>query len=56
MNRQDRAKLRAGAIADFEVRRDPDRPNGEIARAIRSSVGAVIKARDRVGMPEAPAR
>ena len=32
--------------------RDPDRPNGTIARACRSSVPAVIKARKRLGIAE----
>ena len=43
-----RAQLRAAALVDFEVRRDPDRTNGEIARAIRTSVPAVLKARRRL--------
>jgi hypothetical protein len=51
---QDRAKLRAAAVVEFEVRRDPDRSNVEIARAARSSVNAVLKARQRLGV--APAR
>lgn len=43
-----RAKLRAAALVEFEIRRNPDRSNGEIARAIRSSVAAVLKARRRL--------
>jgi hypothetical protein len=42
------AKLRTRAKIDFEVRRDPSRSNAEIAHAIRSSVVAVQKARDRL--------
>ena len=47
--REERAKLRARALVEFEVKRDPDRPNGEIAKACRASVSAVIRARERVG-------
>jgi hypothetical protein len=46
--REERAKLRARAVVEFEVRRDPNRPNGEIAKACRASVSAVIRARERV--------
>jgi hypothetical protein len=46
--REERAKLRHQALVDFEVRRDPERPNGEIAKACRASVSAVIRARERV--------
>ena len=42
------AKLRTAALVEFELRRDPDRANGEIARACRSSVPAVVKARRRL--------
>ena len=45
-----RAKLRSAAMVEFEIRRDPDRSNGEIARSIRSSVPAVAKARLRLGV------
>ena len=51
-----RAKLRAAALVEFEVQRNPDRSNGEIARAIRTSVPAVLKARRRLGMSDAPVR
>ena len=46
--REDRAKLRAAALIEFEIRRDPDRPNGEIAKVVRCSVPAVVKARRRL--------
>jgi hypothetical protein len=45
---QRRAKLRAAALIEFEVSRDPGRSDGEIARAIRTSVPAVVKARQRL--------
>jgi hypothetical protein len=46
--REDRAKLRASARVDFEILRDPERPNGEIAKALRCSVPAVMRARQRL--------
>jgi len=48
-SREQRAKLRANAVLEFEVLRDPERPNGEIAKACRASVPAVMRARERVG-------
>jgi hypothetical protein len=45
-----RAGLRSAARVDFEVRRDPDRADGNIARACRSSVQAVQKSRRRLGV------
>ncbi len=47
-NREERAKIRAAAILDFEILRDPDRPNGEIAKVVRCSVPAVVKSRRRI--------
>jgi hypothetical protein len=47
-SREERAKLRAAALIEFEIRRDPDRPNGEIAKVVRCSVPAVLKARQRL--------
>ncbi len=44
----DRAKARRDALVEFEVERNPGRSNGEIARAIRTTVTAVHKARGRV--------
>jgi hypothetical protein len=46
--REERAKIRAAAILDFEIIRDPNRPNGEIAKVVRCSVPAVLKSRKRV--------
>jgi hypothetical protein len=43
-----RAKMRAVALVEFEIKRDPERSNGQIARAIHTSVPAVIKARQRL--------
>jgi hypothetical protein len=51
-NRQGRAKLRAAALIEFEILRDPERGNGEIARACRSSIPAVAKARRKLDIPE----
>ena len=41
----DRAKLRSSAVVDFELDRNPDRTEGEIAKAARASISAVRKAR-----------
>lgn len=55
--REERAKLRAQALIEFEIRRDPDRPNGEIAKVVRCSVPAVMKARRRIeAEPKAAAK
>ena len=40
-----RAKLRSKAVVRFEIARDPDRTEGEIAKAARTSIGAVRNAR-----------
>jgi hypothetical protein len=49
--REDRAKLRRTALVEFEVRRRPGHGNGEIAKACRSSVAAVVAARKRLKLP-----
>jgi hypothetical protein len=48
---EDRAKLRRAALVEFEVRRRPTHGNGEIAKACRSSVAAVVAARKRLKIP-----
>jgi hypothetical protein len=45
MSRADRVKLLSKGRIDFEIRREPDRTNGEIARSVGCSVAAVLKAR-----------
>jgi hypothetical protein len=40
-----RAKLRSSAVVRFEIERDPERTEGEIAQAARTSIGAVRKVR-----------
>ena len=45
---EERAKIRTQALIEFEIDRDPDRPNGEIAKVVRCSVPAVLKARRRL--------
>lgn len=47
-----RAKLRRAALIEFEVRRTPDQGDGAIAKACRSSVSAVAKARERLQLPK----
>ena len=52
---QERARLRSFALLEFEVMRDPNRSNAQIASAVHTSVVAVQKARDRLGVSAAPA-
>ena len=49
-----RAELRRAALIEFEVRRNPDHPDGVIARTCRSSAPAVAKARQRLGIADPP--
>jgi hypothetical protein len=51
-----RAKLRRAALIEFEVHRTPDHSDGAIAKACRTSVSAVAKARSRLRLPEPPPR
>lgn len=53
LNREDLAKLRMRGRLEFEILRDPERPNGKIAKAIRCSVPAVVKARRRLETADA---
>jgi hypothetical protein len=50
----ERAKLRRAALIEFEVSRTPDHPDGIIARACRTSVSAVSRARRRLELPDPP--
>lgn len=50
----ERAQLRSSTIVDFEVRRTPNRTNSQIASAAHTNVGAVQKARKRLGASAAP--
>ena len=49
-----RAKLRRAALIEFEVNRTPDHADGTIARACRTSVSAVTRARRRLQLPDPP--
>lgn len=49
-----RAKLRRDALIEFEVSRTPEHADGTIARACRTSVSAVSRARRRLELPDAP--
>jgi hypothetical protein len=53
-DRAARAKLRRTGLIEFEVRRTPDRTDGSIAKACRTSAGAVAAARRRLQMREGP--
>jgi hypothetical protein len=48
-----RAEIRRAALIEFEVLRNPDHPDGVIARTCRSSAPAVAKARQRLQLPAA---
>jgi Flp pilus assembly secretin CpaC len=45
-----RAKLRSAAVIEFEIKRDPERQDNQIAKACGTSTVSVRKARDRLGM------
>lgn len=44
-------QLRSAARIEFEIKRDPSRPDNRIAQACRTSIPAVKKARERLGLP-----
>lgn len=46
--REQLLQLRKAGTLEFEIRRDPDRPDRAIARACRTSVPAVAKVRSRL--------
>ena len=47
-SREELLQLRKAGTLEFELRRDPDRPDREIARACHTSAPAVAKVRDRL--------
>ena len=47
---QQRLQIRSHARIEFEVKRDPERPDNQIAKACGTSTFAVRKARDRLGL------
>ena len=47
-DRDTRTKLRRTGLIEFEVRRVPDRTDGSIAKACRTSAAAVAAARQRL--------
>jgi hypothetical protein len=49
-----RVKLRRAALIEFEVSRTPEEADGTIARACRTSVAAVTRARRRLQLPDPP--
>jgi hypothetical protein len=53
-DRDARAKLRRAGLIEFEVRRTPDRTDGSIARACRTSAAAVAAARRRLQLRKGP--
>ncbi|HEX6601820.1 MAG TPA: hypothetical protein VF030_04200, partial [Solirubrobacterales bacterium] len=53
-SRDSRVKLRRTALLEFEMRRDPDRTNGAIAKACRASIAAVATVRQKLNAPAPP--
>jgi hypothetical protein len=53
-DRDARAKLRRIGLIEFEVLRTPDRTDGTIAKACRSSAAVVAAARRRLQLSEGP--
>ncbi len=53
-NRDTRVKLRRAGLIEFEVQRSPERTDGSIAKACRSSVSAVAAARQRLQLDASP--
>lgn len=53
-DRDTRAKLRRSGLIEFEVRRTPDRTDGSIARACRTSASAVAATRRRLHLGQGP--
>jgi hypothetical protein len=49
-----RAKLRRTGLIEFEVRRTPNRTDGTIAKACRTSAAAVAAARRRLQLRDGP--
>ena len=47
----DRRKQHSHSRIEFEVIRDPQRPDNQIAKVCRTSVVAVRRARERLGVP-----
>ncbi len=47
----DRQKLRTNARVEFEIGRDPERPDNRIAKVCRTSVVSVRSARGRMNSP-----
>jgi hypothetical protein len=47
----DRQRLHSHARVEFEIKRDPDRPDNQIAQVCHTSVISVRKARERIGVP-----
>jgi hypothetical protein len=50
----ERTQRGRAALIEFEVSRTPDRTDGAIAKACRTSVSAVAKARGRLRLPAPP--
>jgi hypothetical protein len=51
---EQRIKLRTNARVEFEIGRDPERPDNQIAKACHTSAVSVRKARERMGIATPP--
>lgn len=51
---EQRQRSQSHARIEFEIGRDPTRPDSRIAKSCHTSVVAVRKARDRMGLDERP--
>ncbi|MCE3267550.1 MAG: hypothetical protein K0S15_2259 [Solirubrobacterales bacterium] len=52
----DRRKQHSHSRIAFEIGRDPERPDQQIAKVCRTSVVAVRRARERIGSPKVTAK
>jgi len=49
---QERQQIRSKARIEFEIKRDPTRPDNQIAKSCGTSIVSVRKARERLGLVE----
>ena len=52
----ERVKVRTDARLEFEIRRDLERTDSQIARSCKTSTARVRQVRERLGLPRAAAR
>ncbi len=52
----ERVQLKAYARVEFEISRDPERRDGEIAKSCRTTAASVRRGRERLGIADAEAQ